>query len=246
MPNYKPCIVIPVFNHQDVILDTLGLLRKYAIPCLVIDDGSDENCRLVLQRIAGAEPWVKLHRRDRNGGKGAAIKDALGLARQQGYSHALQIDADGQHNTDDIPRFLLMAEKNPGSMICGYPIFDESVPKIRLVSRYLTHVWVWINTLSLEIKDSMCGFRVYPVEIATDCLQAETVGNRMEFDTEILVRLYWRKVPVIQMPTRVHYPTGGISHFRLALDNYLISIMHTRLFFGMLRRLPSILSDRNR
>src|SRR6185295_10895949 len=75
----------------------------------------------------------------------------------------LQIDADGQHDAPDIPKFLARARAKPGAVICGVPVYDESVPMGRLVGRYATHVWVWINSLSLEIRDSMCGFRVYPL-----------------------------------------------------------------------------------
>jgi hypothetical protein len=66
----------------------------------------------------------------------------------------------------------------------------------------------------------------------------------MEFDIEITVRLFWSGVPVRSMPTRVRYPSDGVSHFRLFRDNVLISAMHTRLFFGMLRRLPRLLARR--
>ena len=85
-------------------------------------------------------------------------------AAQQGYSHALQIDADGQHRIADIPRFLEQAVAHPRALIVGCPEYDSTVPVLRLWARYLTHVWVSINTLSRQIKDSMCGFRVYPLE----------------------------------------------------------------------------------
>jgi hypothetical protein len=66
----------------------------------------------------------------------------------------------------------------------------------------------------------------------------------MDFDPEIAVRLYWEGVPVRALPTRVTYPEGGRSHFRLWQDNWLISWMHTRLVFGMLWRAPRLLRRR--
>ena len=66
----------------------------------------------------------------------------------------------------------------------------------------------------------------------------------MDFDTEIMVRLSWKGVRIISVPTRVTYPRDGISHFRMLEDNVYISRMHTRLFFGMLWRLPALLSRR--
>jgi len=113
---------------------------------------------------------------------------------------------------------------------------------LRFYGRYLTHVWVWINTLSLAIKDSMCGFRVYPVQAVESLTRRHPIGERMNFDTEILVRLYWDGLEIINVPTKVGYPTDGVSHFRGWHDNFLISRMHTVLFFGMLLRLPGLLA----
>lgn len=115
------------------------------------------------------------------------------------------------------------------------------MPKGRLYARYLTHVWVWINSLSLQIPDSMCGFRVYPLPPTLALIDAVKLGKRMDFDPEILVRLAWRNQPMRWLPTKVHYPADGLSHFRLFHDNALISKMHTKLFFGMLLRAPAIL-----
>jgi len=115
------------------------------------------------------------------------------------------------------------------------------VPRGRLYGRYATHIWVWINTLSLSIRDSMCGFRVYPLASTLALLDSERVGRRMDFDSEILVRLFWRGQPMHWLPVRVHYPLDGVSHFQLWRDNWLISAMHARLFFGMLWRAPRLL-----
>lgn len=92
----------------------------------------------------------------------------------------------------------------------------------------------------------MCGFRVYPLAAALRVWDEGRVGARMQFDTEILVRLFWQGVRVISVPTRVTYPRDGVSHFDLWRDNLRISAMHARLFFGMLRRLPQLLGQRLR
>jgi hypothetical protein len=98
---------------------------------------------------------------------------------------------------------------------------------------------VWINSLSFAIKDSMCGFRVYPLQ-TTLAVLVPGIGKRMDFDPEVAVRLVWAGTPIINVPTAVRYPTDGVSHFHLFKDNALISAMHTRLFFGMLWRLPRL------
>ncbi len=120
------------------------------------------------------------------------------------------------------------------------------IPRHRLYLRYLTHGMVWLNTLSFDIPDSMCGLRVYPLELVLPVIDAERPGRRMDFDIEILVRLHWRNAPMRWIPARVRYPQDGVSHFRLVRDNWLITCMHTRLFLGMLRRSPALLARRVR
>jgi glycosyltransferase involved in cell wall biosynthesis len=207
-----------------------------------VDDGSDAECAAVLDRLAEEHPErVRLVRLARNRGKGGAMVAGFRAAAAERYTHVLQIDADGQHCTDDIPRFLSAARAHPRDVISGYPVYDESVPAIRFYCRYLTHVWVWINTLSLQIKDSMCGFRVYPVAPVIALAARQRIGARMNFDTDIIVRLYWDGLDVVNLPTRVSYPSDGVSHFRVWLDNVLITRMHATLFLGMLVRMPRLL-----
>jgi hypothetical protein len=162
-------------------------------------------------------------------------------AHARGYSHALQLDADGQHDTAALPMFLEAMRDTPQAVIAGFPRFDKNVPASRLLGRYATHIWVWINTLSRRIRDSMCGLRIYPLTATLPVLDAMPRQSRMEFDTEILVRLDWADIPIRNLPISVCYPPDGVSHFRLCSDNVRISWMHTRLFFGMLRRLPKLL-----
>jgi glycosyltransferase involved in cell wall biosynthesis len=187
-------------------------------------------------------PPVKLVRLPKNRGKGAAVMTGLRSAYGYRASHVLQVDADGQHGLEVVPRFLDASAQNPGAVIAGYPLYDATVPRVRLFGSYLNRVLVWINTLSRRIAGPMCGFRLYPLARVKDVLPAMARARRMDFDTEIAVRLDWEKVPFVNLPVAIRYPLGGFSHFRLVRDNLLILFMHTRLFFGMLRRLPDLLS----
>jgi glycosyltransferase involved in cell wall biosynthesis len=234
--------VIPVYNHPDTIGVMVQAVRAQGLRCVMVDDGSERRCAAVLDMLAAAHgDAVTLVRLPQNQGKGGAMMAGLREARRQGYSHALQIDADGQHDSADIPRFLALAQSHPDAVICGTPLYDASVPKGRLYGRYATHVWVWINTLSLQIRDSMCGFRVYPLAPVVDLIDSVSIGKRMDFDVELLVRLHWRGQPIVNVQTRVRYPLDGVSHFRVWLDNVLISRMHATLFVGMLWRSPLLL-----
>lgn len=238
-----PLILIPVYNHARGLASMLDGLRESGLPCLLVDDGSEPGCAAALDAMVAANPgWLSLFRRECNGGKGAALMSGFAQAARLAFTHVVQIDADGQHDPADIPRFTAASQADPHALILGQPIYDRSVPSGRLIGRYATHVWVWINTLSLTIEDTMCGFRVYPLAPVLEVFKEETLGARMDFDTEVVVRLYWRGVRVVNLPTPVRYPADGVSHFKLWRDNLLISRMHARLFFGMLWRLPRLLA----
>lgn len=237
---HKACAVIPVYNHEHALPIVVAALRDAGLPCVLVDDASSPACAAVIDQLA-EQADTFLVRLPVNQGKGGAVMAGLREAQRLGFSHALQVDADGQHDLSDVSGFLAESRVHPQALICGYPVYDDSVPKSRLYARYLTHVWVWINSLSLAIRDSMCGFRVYPLPATLALIDSCQLGKRMDFDTEILVRLAWRNQPMRWLPTQVHYPLDGLSHFRLWLDNALISKMHAKLFFGMLLRAPAIL-----
>ena len=242
---HKTCIVIPFYNHGGAIAQVLAALRPLGLPCRIVDDGSDAEDQQALARACETESsWVTLQRLSVNQGKGAAVMAGCDAAFAEGFTHAVQIDADGQHQSSDVPRLLEVSRRQPDALVSGQAVYDASVPRARLYGRYLTHLWVWINTLSFEIKDSMCGLRVYPLASSCAIWRSQHVGRRMDFDTEIMVRMSWMGVPVVNIPTRVTYPVDGVSHFRMLKDNVFISWMHSRLFFGMLWRLPLILGRR--
>ncbi len=239
---FNPCLLIPVYNHEGPLPAIVERLAPYGLPCILVDDGSLESCAGIIRGLSSQYHWVRSVRLEANRGKGGAVKEGLLLALGLGYTHAVQIDADGQHDLDDLDKFLATARETPQAVVIGQPIFDESIPRLRYYARYLTHVWVHINTASFVIRDSMCGYRVYPVDTCARLIQTTVLEDRMAFDVEILVRLYWQGVPVVSIPTKVGYPQDGVSHFRGWEDNLRISLTHARLFFGMLPRLPKLLA----
>jgi predicted LPLAT superfamily acyltransferase len=239
--------VVPVFNHETAVVGVLDALAERGLFCFLVDDGSSEACRSALERLSLARPsGVALLRLSVNQGKGAAVMAGARAAHARGFSHVLQVDADGQHDLNDLPLFSALAQEHPTSVICGAPRFDASVPFARKYGRLLTSVWVWINCLSLAIEDALCGYRVYPLPALVSVLDAARLGRRMDFDPEVLVRLSWAGAGVLNVPTHVSYPTDGLSHFRMLRDNWLISLMHARLFFGMLPRAPGLIARKLR
>jgi glycosyltransferase involved in cell wall biosynthesis len=210
----------------------------------VIDDGSGEPARSVIAALHDPENGVTVRRLEPNRGKGGAVIEGIRLAGQGGFTHGVQVDADGQHDLEALPGLLRLARSHPLALVSGQPFYDSSIPTGRKIGRWITHVWVWIETLSFRIADSMCGFRVYPLAAMRALLAEETVGQRMDFDIEVMVRLFWRGTPIATLPVRVIYPPDNISNFDLLRDNWRITKMHTRLVLTMLPRLPSILAHR--
>jgi glycosyltransferase involved in cell wall biosynthesis len=238
----KICLIIPVYNHERAIPKLIAALKPLGQHCLLINDGSSELCTQVLIDCANQHPdWITLIERPDNGGKGAAVLDGFNTAIALGFTHAIQIDADGQHDIYDIPRFIEASRLKPNALILGQPIFDNSVPKSRLYARQFTNLWIWINTLSFAIADGMCGFRAYPLNAVQQLVSTTKLAKRMDFDIDILVRLYWQGTEIINLSTKVNYPEDGVSHFDLLHDNVRISKIHTLLFFGMLCRIPQLL-----
>ncbi|WP_033069052.1 glycosyltransferase family 2 protein [Thalassospira australica] len=242
----KLCAVVPTHNHSTMLESVVKRIRAYDIPVFIIDDGSNAQTQTIANNLHAPSDGVFCQRLDENAGKGIAVMTGMACAARHGFTHAFQIDADGQHDLDRIDEMIKTAQKSPAALITGLPVYDDSIPTGRKIGRWVTHVWVWIETLSFQIRDSMCGFRVYPIVPSLEVWRNQGIGHRMDFDTEIMVRLFWQGIPVIHVPTKVIYPAGNTSNFRMWRDNVLISWMHTRLVFGMLARLPRYIAQRGR
>jgi glycosyltransferase involved in cell wall biosynthesis len=237
---FSACVVIPVYDHERAVGAVVEGVAAQGLPIFLVDDGCSEICQRELRRLSEA-PHIALLRHETNQGKGAAVLTGMRAAHERGFTHALQIDADGQHTLADVSRLVDEARAYPHHLVCGYPVFDESIPAVRYYGRYLTHGLVWLQTLSFDIRDSMCGLRLYPLDEVMALLKRAHVGARMDFDTEIIVRLHWRNVPMRWIATRVSYPADGVSHFRMFFDNARMTGLHIRLTAGMLVRLPMLM-----
>lgn len=238
----KLLAVIPHYNHPKTIGKVVNAMRDLNIDCLIVDDGSDVSSQATLEDLERAGFQVVY--RAQNGGKGAAVKEGIRCAKQLGYSHVLQVDADAQHQLSDAKKLIEASISAPDAIVCAEPIYGADAPKSRLYGRKITNFWLVINTLSFDIKDGMCGFRIYPVAATFDVIENEKIGDFMDFDAELLVRLHQQEASFIWVPTPVAYAQDGVSHFRAWRDNVLISKMHARLFFKMLGQLPRRLKKR--
>jgi glycosyltransferase involved in cell wall biosynthesis len=237
----KPCLLIPIYDHKDEIGAVVRALEPSGLHCIVVDDGSNAATRAVLDALEARNAWLEVAHRERNGGRGAALKTGYRLALARGFSHAIQLDADGQHDAGDVKRFLEEIARDPRALILGAPIFDESAPKSRLYGRQLSRAMVWLSTLSFDVTDPLCGFRAVPLAEAVALLDSVATGDAMEFDPELVIRWHWRGLPIRNLPTRVVYRPGGLSHFDMIGDNARMTWLYTRSLAGMSLRLPRLL-----
>ena len=113
---HNPCAVIPVYNHETAVPAVVDALLAARLPCVLVDDASSPACRDVLQQLSLRE-HVFLIRLAVNEGKGGAVMAGLREAARLGFTHALQVDADGQHDLRDVATFLQVSQHNPDALI---------------------------------------------------------------------------------------------------------------------------------
>ena len=246
MADVRPLILIPSYNTGPILLETVSAALALNTPVWVIIDGSTDGSPDSIRHLACAEtPAFRILTLRENGGKGTAVLHGLREAIAAGFSHILTMDADGQHPAGNAPAFFKLSAAQPLAAVFGKPVFDASAPALRVNGRKISNFWANLETLGWGIDDSLFGMRLYPAQALLEVLESTRYARRFDFDPEVAVRLAWRGVPIINLPTPVRYPSkeeGGISQFRYLRDNTLLSWMHIRLFFGFLARLPRLIA----
>ena len=240
----KACALIPIYEHGATVAGVVAAITPRDLPCLIVDDGSGPETREALERVVARHPGVEVLRRERNGGKGAALKEGYRAAHARGFTHVVQLDADGQHRAEDVLDFLAAMEAQPAALVLGVPVFDGSAPLVRLCARQLSRALVWLACLSRVVPDPLCGFRGIPLAAALAVTESVDTGDHMEFEPELAVRMMWQGTPVVPLPTRVRYLPGNVSHFSLLRDYPRLASLYLRLVVGMLMRVPELLRAR--
>jgi len=237
----KNGIIIPVYRHGKACVQVVERLLPLNLPIILVDDGNEEETKSYLAQIVSNHPEVILVTLEKNQGKGGAFAAGMDKAHELGLTHALQIDADGQHDTSAVSAFFEKSAAAPDSLICGYPVYDESAPAARKNGRKFANNWTKVVTWEGGIMDALCGFRIYPVEQTWLLSRKRHFDQRMGFDIDFLARLLWRGMKYEFYPIKVTYPQDGISNFRLVRDNITISWVFTKLCLGMILRSPLLL-----
>ncbi len=243
IPSRTHLVLIPSYNTGPILAETLAAARACWAPVWLVSDGSTDGAADALRDDPAA--GFRVLRLPANGGKGAAVLAGLEEAEKQGFTHALVMDADGQHPAEQIAAFMAASRQAPRAMILGLPVFGPEAPRLRVGGRRISNGWANLETLWSGIGDSLFGFRVYPIAPLLRIMRRQRGMRRFDFDPEAAVRLIWAGVPAVNLPAPVRYiapAAGGVSHFRYGRDNWLLTRMHARLFLGFLLRLPMLVA----
>ncbi len=244
-------VLLPTYNTGGARLTAVvrEVLARWP-QVLVVIDGSTDDSAAAMAALAARAPGLAVLAQARNEGKGAAVLAGAEAARVRGFSHALVMDADGQHPAASIPEFMAWSQRRPEAMVLGQPVFPPNIPRERLHGRKLSVGLVRLEVLGPWVGDPLFGFRVYPLGPLLAVLGPRRGGRRYDFDTEAAVRLCWADVPPVQLAAPVRYfsrAEGGVSHFHYVRDNATLVWLHTRLLAELvLRRWPALLGRRRR
>ena len=219
----KSFVAIPLYNHADTLRQVVEGVLCHHSQVLIVDDGSTDG---------GAETLIDLPvevlRYPKNRGKGAALLLAAEWGIARGLRHMISLDADGQHDPDDLPKFFAAIDAAPQALIVGQRNFDQDgIPGSSRFGRKFSNFWLRLQTGS-QLKDSQSGFRAYPLFIFE---QLNFWTRRYNFEIEVLVRSAWAGVELHDVDIAVYYPPGNerVSHFRSFMDNWRLTLLNTHL-----------------
>jgi glycosyltransferase involved in cell wall biosynthesis len=211
--NLRCAIVIPAYNHGRQLRDVLAKTLQFGFPVFVVDDGSTDSTPQILASFS----QVTVLRHEMNQGKGASLLDGFSLALKVADC-AITLDADGQHNPDDIPSLVRAVKDRNSPLVIGKRSGMEhaNVPWTSRWGRRFSNFWVWASC-GKWISDSQSGFRLYPL---SEALRLGAKSRRFQFEVEILVRAVWSGIPIQEVPVQALYGPAEdrISHFRPFVD----------------------------
>jgi glycosyltransferase involved in cell wall biosynthesis len=234
----KICVIIPVYNSEKHIANVIENVLQYTDNLIVVNDGSTDGTLDVVQTRYATFLHIVSYAKNR--GKGYALKQGFRQALEMGYTHAVTLDADGQHLATDIAVLTTKAQENPNALIVGSRKFDNpNMPEGNKFANNFSNFWFRVQT-AIALPDTQTGFRVYPLlKMGKMCL----FTNRYEAELELLVRSAWKNIKLVPQPINVYYPPENerLSHFRKGKDFFRISVLNTFLcFFAVVYGYPSM------
>ncbi len=250
IPSLTHLVIIPTFNTGPRLAAVVAEVLRHWQPVQVVVDGSTDGSEQPVRAMARDHPALTVLVLPHNAGKGAATLAGSRAALARGFTHALVMDADGQHPAASIAGFMAASQAHPEAQILGRPVFPANIPAARLHGRKLSVGLVRLELLGPGIADPLFGFRVYPLAPLVAVLGSVRGGRRYDFDTEAAVRLGWSGVPPQNLAAPVRYfsrAEGGVSHFHYVRDNATLVWLHLRLLTELVfLRWPALLRHRRR
>ena len=231
--NNRIWAVVPVYNNAATVVNVVSRCRSIIHNVVVVDDGSTDVDLSSL--LAGMDVTVLRH--EKNLGKGQAILTASRFIEEQGGVHMITIDADGQHDPQDMKKFLPLLQESDANLIIGCRDFNtDNVPSSSRFGRKFANFWLKVET-GLTVDDCQSGFRAYPVRYLN---QLRFKGSRYDFEAEVLAKAAWAGLELKTVPISVHYPKPGerVSSFKPFLDNLRLTRIHSMLVGRRLVPLP--------
>lgn len=235
----NPVVVAPSYNNAGTLADVLTRIAAQGLPILLVNDGCTDATDDVFEAWRRAHPRadVRIVRHRHNRGKAAALKTGFEAAIEAGYTHALTIDTDGQHDPELIPRLLEAATRQPLSYVLG--VRDDrhaDYPARSRLGRRLSNLFIRLEC-GLRVADSQCGMRVYPLDLirAVPCR-----AGRFGYEAEMITRAAWSGCPIAEVPVNTRYlpPDQRVSHFNPWWDSFLGVLTHLRLLCREMTPLP--------
>ena len=223
----RTVVLIPTYNNETTICDVVRRCLLLHQDVMVVCDGCTDNTLTLLRQMRETQAFFIVSY-SKNKGKGTALKIGFKKALEMGYTHALTLDADGQHYPEDIPTLLNAGEKNPQAIIVGSRSFgDDNMPGGNVFANKFSNFWFTVQTLQC-LPDTQTGFRLYPLRKIGGL---RVLTSRYEAELEILVFSAWRGTKLIPVSVNVYYPSpeARVTHFRPGRDFARISILNTIL-----------------
>lgn len=236
----KPVVIIPTYDNGKTVCQVIREVGRYVPDVIVVDDGSRDGTDVLLrrltagtggQRTSGETPTgIMVVTHGKNRGKGQALKTGFAKARELGFTHAITIDADGQHYPSDLPVFLRAIDEHPQAIIVGSRNLNaDGMPSRNSFANKFSNFWFRLYT-GVSLPDTQTGYRAYPLDRLHGL---RLLTSRYEAELELLIFAAWHGEELRPLPIKVYYPPREerVTHFRPVADFARIFLLNTVLLF---------------
>lgn len=227
------CAIIPVYNNEATIHRIIEDVRAMISAVIVVNDGSTDRTRTILAQFSKEITIISYIK---NRGKGYALKQGFKMAKEKGFTHAITIDADGQHFASDIPALLSAMKDNPEGIIVGSRnLTEKNMPMKNTFANKFSNFWYRLQS-GIGLPDTQSGFRLYALSAIN---MKWIITSRYEAELELIVFAAWAGKKISAVPIHVYYPSSEerVSHFRPVYDFTRMSLLNVilcilSLFYG--------------